>query len=37
MAALNLHIPSANGKQEPAALTNNKQENINQIQANSVI
>jgi hypothetical protein len=33
MAALNLYIPSANGKQQqgPAALTNNNQENIDQI------
>ncbi len=37
MAANNLYIPSANGKQGPSALTNNKQENIDQIQANNVI
>ncbi len=28
---------SANGKQGPAALTNNKQENVNHIQADNVI
>jgi hypothetical protein len=28
-----LYIPSANGKQGPAALTNKKHENIDQIQA----
>ncbi len=37
MAANNLYILSANGKQEPAALTNNKQENLEQIHANTVI
>ncbi len=35
--AQNLQVVSANGKQEPEVLTNNKQENVHQIQADNVV